>query len=150
MGKLTVRIESKLFSCDYDKKKNGNFVRIVEKHGRRSFEITVEVMTAVWIADIVDDFLLSPQTQKFFRKTNCNGGFLWIHKTKNKRGSSLEVTRVQSLGGGGGNLVLPSDVGCKVWRAFRELIMDFLYGKEEIFSTQKVSSYPSPNSDLYV
>lgn len=148
-GKTTVRIENKAFSCEYDERRSGNYVRIVEKHGRRHFEITVEAVAAVWIADNIDDLLLAPPTQKFFRKTNCNGGFLWIQKTTNKRGSFLEVTKVQSSGGKR-NLVIPSDDDCKGWRNFRMLILDFLNGKNKMpsSSNSKVSSMPPPSSSV--
>lgn len=83
----------------------------------------------VWLSDSIEDLLLSPRALKFFRKTHCTNGFLWILKTTNKRGSFIEITNVLNSGGKA-NIVVPAGEGFKGWSDFRSLLLDFLNGFE--------------------
>ena len=48
---------------------------------------------------MLDDLLLTPKSQKIFRKTECNGElYICIQKKRNKRGSFPGITKIQSWG----------------------------------------------------
>lgn len=123
-----VRIESKVFSCGFDLNFKGRVVRITEDHRRRKFYLSAEEVVIVWIFDAIDDLLLAPSTQKFFRKTDCKNGFIWIQKITNKRGSFSEITKVANSGGKN-NLVVPAGIDFKGWIAFANSQKDFVTGK---------------------
>lgn len=125
-----MRIENKVFSCSFDRNFKGRVIRIQEEHLRKRFALSAKEVVLVWISDSIEDLLLSPKTHKFFRKIDCNNGFIWIQKISNKRGSFLEITKVNSPGGKH-NLVVPAGTNFSGWKSFSELIKDFLNGKDE-------------------
>ncbi|KAG6601809.1 hypothetical protein SDJN03_07042, partial [Cucurbita argyrosperma subsp. sororia] len=100
MEKKMVKIENRAFSCWFHNEKHGEYTKIKEKHIGRFFKVTVEEIV-FWPVDILEDLLLAPPSLRVFRKPVCNGRFIWLHRIKNKRGSFIQVTKVQSSGGKG-------------------------------------------------
>lgn len=85
---------------------------------------------AVWIVDGLEELLVALLTLKFFRKTDCKDGFIWMQKTTNKRGSFVEITKVLN-GGGKRNIVAPASENSRGWESFRETIIAALNGEGE-------------------
>lgn len=118
-------IDRKSFSCCFDRNYKGRVVRITETHLKRGFSLFAEEIILVWISDSIDDLLLSPNTHNFFRKSDCNNGFIWIQKVSNKRGCFIEITKVINSGGKH-NLVVPAGEEFRGWRDFADLLREFL------------------------
>lgn len=79
-------------------------IHISETHQIKSYTLLREEIIVVWLIDSLEEVLQVPKPQTFFRKTFCNGGFIWIQTTTNKRGSFLEISKVPKSGKKG-NLV---------------------------------------------
>lgn len=129
---------------DFDRKKQRRWLRVTERHLNTTSVLTIEEIVGVWVIDMIDNILLTPNTQKFFKKTDCNEGFIWIQKTSNKRRSFFEITKVQN-GGGKRNFVIPADTEHKGGKAFRGLLLEFMKGKKSSYQTTKTETHPQLN-----
>ncbi|XP_031737554.1 transcription factor Pur-alpha 1-like [Cucumis sativus] len=146
--RISTKIENKSFSCEFDANSRGRVIRLTEAHLNKSYTLLGEETLFGWLAESLEEVLQTSKPQKFFRKTFCNGGFTWIQKTTNKRGSFLEISKVLKSGKKG-NIVVPAGVDLKGWESFRRLLMDFLNDEVDsraLHSEKKLTHKFSPGN----
>lgn len=114
-------IERKRYSIEIDPRYRGSRIKLTETTKDRAFFISRHWSSLTWITSVFSTLLDAPINHKFYREHRIDDQTLWVEKTSNKRGTIVEITKLDN-NGGLDKIIVPIGTDRKGWRSFYTLL----------------------------
>lgn len=147
-----IRIESKVFSLEFDEYSTGSVIKLLEKSSHGCFELKVDLKGAHWLENCFLEVVQNISDRKCFCIYRFNRYQLWINSFENNRGDILKVSSIvgnSSLK----SILIPMGNNAGGWSDYAKLVLSIFPARCEANSqvarkVDRVIKEKFPSSDI--